>query len=144
MADISHHLLLVDYAEYSPSMWGPILGERLDAERERQRQKKERQKVEAQVQNPVAPQVQKWVGELASGETDDSDLIFQQQLLNAGGQSGGWKDELFDEDLLYLNRREWDMKYINDVEWRKGGRHPSPTDLIHGLTSHSPRGICQV
>ena len=40
--------------------------------------------------------------------------------------------ELFDDDLLYLNRREWDVEYMNDIEWREGGRHRGPIYLCSG------------
>ncbi len=120
MADISHHLLLWDYPEYSASMWGPILGERIEAERERQRQKKERAKVEGQAKLPKTSQLQTWVGEPKTVKNEVVDLTFQQQLLAAGGQSGGWKDELFSDDLFCLDRRCRDVGYMNDVEWREG------------------------
>ena len=132
MADISHHLLLVEFPEYSAAMWGPVLGQRIDEERAREKKKKQKQKLAARIKVPVAPQGDKWVGEHEPQSDEDVNHTFQQQLLAAGGQSGSWKDELFDDDLLYLNRREWDVEYMNDIEWREGGRHRGPIYLCSG------------
>ena len=136
MADISHHFLLWEYPEYQIAMWGPVVGPRVMEAREREEERKRlareaeekkregKQKRESPDQNSVGTPVHAWIDEieqLDSPDPEDVNLTYQQKLLEAGGQTGGWQDELIDDDLFYVeDRKEVDAEDMNDAEWAEG------------------------
>ena len=135
-------------------MWGPVVGPRVMEAREREEERKrlareeeekkrgEKQKRESQDQNSVSAPVHAWIDEieqLDSPDPEDVNLTYQQKLLEAGCQTGGWQDELIDDDLFYVeDRKEVDAEYMNDAEWAEGMTRSKDHQSLQKFANNQP------
>ena len=120
MATFANPRGLLETPEYLAYFYGPILAEKLLEEEEVKAQAKAKRKLNAQAKSLPNTEVQTWIETVNSPEPEDIGLKIQQKLLQEGGRTGGWKDELIKIDLPSLDGRGWDADYMTNVDWAEG------------------------